>query len=89
MSISTFGALNYHVTDYLYNTMNSSYSYGNKHVNVLSVNQWDGGTYVADVPRTYLSNLGSLAWNDLFSNRQIQNAAYWKIANIEIVSQPA
>ena len=22
------------------------------------------------------------AWNDLFSDRKIQNAAYWKIANI-------
>jgi hypothetical protein len=84
MSISTFCALNYHVTDYLYNTMNSSYGYGNKHVNVLAANQWDGGTYVSNVPRTYLSNLGTLAWNDLFSSRQIQNAAYWKIANVEI-----
>ena len=84
MSISTFGALNYHVTDYLYNTMNSSYGYGNKHVNVLGANQWDGGTYVSNVPRTYLSNPGTLAWNDLFSCRQIQNAAYWKIANVEI-----
>ena len=84
MSISTFGALNYHVTDYLYNTMNSSYGYGNKHVNVLNANQWEGSTYISDVPRTYLSNSASLAWNDLFSSRQIQNAAYWKIANIEI-----
>ena len=86
MSISTFGALNYHVTDYLYNTMNSSYGYGNKHVNILDANQWsaDGLTYTSSVPRTYLSNNASLAWNDLFCDRQIQNAAYWKIANIEI-----
>ena len=44
LSISTFGALGYHVSDYLYNAMNSSYGYGNKDVAVLDANQWDGGT---------------------------------------------
>ena len=84
LSISTFGALGYHVTDYLYNTLNSSYGYGNHDVAVLDANQWNGDTYISDVPRTYLSNNASLAWNDLFSERQIQNAAYWKIANVEL-----
>jgi TonB-linked SusC/RagA family outer membrane protein len=84
LSISTFGALGYHVTDFLYNTLTSSYGYGNHDVSVLNANQWDGGTYISDVPRTYLSNTASLAWNDLFSSRQIQNAAYWKIANVEL-----
>ena len=86
LSISTFGALGYHVSDYLYNTLNSSYGYGNKDVAILGANQWseDGMTYTSGVPRTYLSNSASLAWNDLFSERQIQNAAYWKIANIEL-----
>ena len=84
LSISTFGALGYHVTDYLYNTLNSSYGYGNKDVAVLDANQWDGSTYVSSIPRTYLSNSATLAWNDLFCDRQIQNAAYWKIANIEL-----
>jgi len=84
LSISTFGALGYHVTDYLYNTLNSSYGYGNKDVNILNANQWDGSTYISDIPRTYLSNSATLAWNDLFSNRQIQNASYWKIANVEL-----
>ena len=84
LSISTFGALGYHVSDYLYNTLNSSYGYGNKDVAVLNANQWDGGTYVSSIPRTYLSNSATLAWNDLFCDRQIQNAAYWKIANIEL-----
>ena len=84
LSISTFGALGYHVTDYLYNTLNSSYGYGNKDVNILNANQWDGGTYVSNIPRTYLSNSATLAWNDLFCDRQIQNAAYWKIANVEL-----
>ena len=86
LSISTFGALGYHVTDYLYNTLNSSYGYGNKDVNILNANRWseDGTQYLSDVPRTYLSNSASLAWNDLFCDRQIQNAAYWKIANVEL-----
>jgi hypothetical protein len=90
LSISTYGALGYHVSDFLYNTLNSSYGYGNKDVNVLNANQGirdEKGnitTYTSDVPRTYLSNNASLAWNDLFSSRQIQNAAYWKIANVEL-----
>ena len=86
LSISTFGALGYHVTDYLYNTMNSSYGYGNKHVDILDANRWseDGQTYISGIPRTYLANNASLPWNDLFSERQIQNASYWKIANIEL-----
>ena len=86
LSISTYGALGYHVSDFLYNTLNSSYGYGNHDVAVLGANRWseDGLTYISGVPRTYLSNSASLAWNDLFSSRQIQNAAYWKIANIEL-----
>ena len=86
LSISTFGALGYHVTDHLYNALNSSYGYGNKDVNILNANRWseDGTQYLSDVPRTYLSNSASLAWNDLFCDRQIQNAAYWKIANVEL-----
>ena len=85
LSISTFGALGYHVTDYLYNSLNSCYGYGNKDVAILDANRWsDGGEYLSSVPRTYLSNPASLAWNDLFCDRQIQNAAYWKIANVEL-----
>ena len=84
LNISTYGALGYHVTDDLYNAINSCYGYGNKDVEILGANQWEADRYVSNVPRTYLTNLGNLAWNDLFSSRKIQNAAYWKIANIEI-----
>ncbi|MCR5129998.1 MAG: TonB-dependent receptor [Prevotella sp.] len=86
MSISTFGALNYHVSDDIYNSLNSCYGPGNKEVGMLDANRWseDGLTYLSSVPRTYYSNNASLAWNDLFSDRKIQNAAYWKIANVEI-----
>ena len=84
LSISTFGALNYHVADDIYNSLNSCYGYGNKDVAMLNANQWDGDTYISSIPRTYAANNATLAWNDLFSSRKIQNAAYWKIANIEL-----
>ncbi len=87
LTISTFGALKYKVSDDIYNSLNSCYGYGNKDVNVLDANKFsdDGSTYLSDVPRTYLVNSNaSLGWNDLFSSRKIQNANYWKISNIEI-----
>ncbi|MBQ2210885.1 MAG: TonB-dependent receptor [Prevotella sp.] len=86
LSISTFGALNYHVSDDIYNSLNSCYGPGNKDVAVLDANRFtaDGLTYISNVPRTYYSNNATLAWNDLFSERKIQNAAYWKIANVEL-----
>ena len=86
LSISTFGALNYHVSDDIYNSLNSCYGYWNKDVSVLGANRFseDGLTYLSNVPRTYAANNATLAWNDLFSDRKIQNAAYWKIANVEL-----
>ena len=86
LSIATYGALKYHVADDIYNTINSCYGYGNKDVALLDANQWsdDGLTYLSDMPRTYVNNPAGTAWNDLFSDRKIQNAAYWKIANIEL-----
>ena len=87
LSISTFGALGYHVADHIYNSLNSCYGYGNKDVDILDANRWseDGTTYLSDVPRTYINHPGAtLGWNDLFSDRKIQNAAYWKIANVEL-----
>ena len=86
LAISTFGALNYHVSDDIWNSLNSAYGPGNKDVAMAGANQWsaDGMTYTSTVPRTYYSNSATLAWNDLFSERKIQNAAYWKIANVEL-----
>ena len=86
LSIATFGAFNYHVADDIYNSLNSCYGYSNKDVAMLDANRWseDGSTYISNVPRTYVTNNATLAWNDLFSERKIQNAAYWKIANIEL-----
>lgn len=88
LSISTFGALGYHVADDIYNSLNSCYGYGNKDVALLDANRWseDGTIYLSSVPRTYVSKPSSatLAWNDLFSSRKIQSASYWKISNIEL-----
>ena len=86
LSIATFGALNYHVTDDIYNSLNSCYGYSNKDVAILDANRWseDGSTYISNVPRTYITNSATYAWNDLFSQRKIQNAAYWKIADVEL-----
>ena len=85
LSISTFGALNYHVSDDIWNSLNSSYGPANKDVAVLDANRWsdDGLTYISSVPRTYYQADGE-QWNNYFSERYIQNAAYWKIANIEL-----
>ena len=85
-SISTYGALNFHVSDGLYNVLHSSYGLWNKSVDLLEANRWseDGKTYISSTPRTYQENRGSMGWNDLFSDRYIQNAAYWKIANVEL-----
>ena len=86
LSVATFGALNYHVSDDIYNSLNSCYGWGNKDVAMGDANRWseDGTTYLSSVPRTYAANNATLAWNDLFSGRKIQNAAYWKIANVEL-----
>jgi len=86
LSVSTFGAFNYHVADDIYNSLNSCYGPGNKDVAILNANRWseDGATYLSNTPRTYYANNATLMWNDLFSSRKIQNAAYWKIANIEL-----
>ena len=85
LSISTYGALGYHVADHIYNAINSCYGYGNKDVDVLDANRWseDHSTYLSSVPRTYITANGE-GWNDYFSDRKIQNAAYWKIANVEL-----
>ncbi len=85
LSISTYGVLNYHVSDDIYNSLNSCYGYGNKDVAMLDANRYaDDGTYLSSVPRTYAVRNAELEWNDLFSERKIQNAAYWKIANVEL-----
>lgn len=78
LTISTYGVLGYNVSDFLYNQITSCYGSGNKDPEVLS----------AGNPNVYYSATEAkhspLAWNDLYSERKIQNANYWKIANIEL-----
>ena len=85
LSISTYGALNFHVSDDLQNSLTSCYGYSNKAVSMLEANRWseDGSTYLSSTPRTYITSNGE-PWNNYFSDRMIQNAAYWKIANVEL-----
>ncbi|MCI7400404.1 MAG: TonB-dependent receptor, partial [Prevotella sp.] len=58
LSVATFGALNYHVSDDIYNSLNSCYGWGNKDVAMGDANRWseDGTTYLSSVPRTYAAN---------------------------------
>ncbi len=74
LSISTYGALGFKVQDAIYDQMTSCYGPGNRDPKVIS----NGYANV------YYTNNASMAWNDLFSKRKIQNANYWKIANIEL-----
>ncbi|MCQ2249647.1 MAG: TonB-dependent receptor [Bacteroidales bacterium] len=85
LSVATFGALKYKVADALYNGLSSCYGGNNHLTKVLDANKFDAnGTYISDVPRTYLESTSELGWNDLFSERKIQKANYWKISNVEI-----
>ena len=85
LAISTYGTFKHHVSDVIYNVINASDGWGNKDVKLLEANRWsaDGTTYLSDTPRTFLTGSGEI-WNNRFSDRMIQNAAYWKIANIEL-----
>jgi hypothetical protein len=54
--------------------MTSCYSIGNRDPEVMS----------DSYPNVYYVDLSGRGWNDLFSERKIQNANYWKIANVEL-----
>ena len=87
LAVATYGTFKHRVADDLYNALNRGYGYWNKDVALGEANRWseDGLTYISNTPRTYINHPGApLEWNDLFSDRKIQNAAYWKIANIEL-----
>ena len=87
LSVNTYGALGYHVSDDIWNSLHSSYGWANKSTDLLDANRFDAaGNYISSVPMTYAAtpNGASMNWNDLFSERYIQNANYWKIANIEL-----
>lgn len=74
LSVSTYGALGFKVQDAIYDQMTSCYSIGNRDPEVMS----------DSYPNVYYVDLSGRGWNDLFSERKIQNANYWKIANVEL-----
>jgi len=80
LSVATFGALGYKVSDAIYNSLHSSYGAANKSTDLL--NAWTPENTNTDVPRVCW-DAGS-GWNDRFSSRMIQDANYWKIANVEL-----
>ena len=80
LSVSNFGALKYKVSDHIWNAMHSSYGAANKSTDL--VNAWTPTNTNTDVPRIAWD--AGTGWNDRFSERYIQKANYWKIANIEL-----
>jgi len=86
LAVSTFGALKYKVIDDIYDlNLMSCYGYGNRSPEMLNSNQFDAnGNYISEQPACYLKNSATLGWNDLFSERKIQKANYWKIATVEL-----
>lgn len=81
LSVSTFGALKYKVSDGMYNAIHSSYGAANKSSDL--ANAWTPENTNTNVPRVqFTSDNGN--WNDKFCSRYIQKADYWKIANVEL-----
>ncbi|MGF7140647.1 SusC/RagA family TonB-linked outer membrane protein [Roseimarinus sediminis] len=81
ISISTFGAAGFKAVDFVDLTLRSSYGALNKNADLL--NAWTPENTNTDVPRVAYKSTGSIT-NDMFSERYLQNAAYLKIANIEL-----
>lgn len=81
LTVSTFGAAGFQAVDFVDMTLRSSYGANNKDVSLL--NAWTTEGQNTDVPRVAYSADGSIT-NDMFSSRYIQNAAYLKIANVQL-----
>lgn len=81
LSISTYGAAGFKAVDFVDLTLHSSYFMLNKSVDLLDA--WTPENTNTDVPRVAYKSTGSIT-NDMFSDRFIQDASYFKIANIEI-----
>ena len=85
LNISTYGVLNYHVSDDIYNSLNSCYGLVTRMLPWVTPTVLSDGTYISSVPHVpIIPTMQHWHGNDLFSSRKIQNAAYWKIANVEL-----
>ena len=91
LSISTYGAANFKVVDFVDVMLHSSYGALNKSVEMLNAYKSSEDALInglpentnTNVPRVAYKSTGSIT-NDMFSQRFIQNATYLKIANIEL-----
>lgn len=79
--VSTFGAAGHKVLDEVDRILRTSYGVTNKSTDLL--NAWTPDNTNTNVPAVYYKANGSVT-NDYFSERFLQNGAYWKIANIEL-----
>ncbi len=75
------GAAGFRAVDFVDMTLRGSYGALNKSTDLL--NAWRPENTNTDVPRVAYKSTGSIT-NDMFSQRFIQNAAYLKIANIQL-----
>ncbi len=81
LSISTYGAAMFKAVDFVGETLRGSYGMLNKSKDLL--NAWTPENKNTDVPRVAYKSTGSIT-NDMFSQRFIQDASYFKIANIQL-----
>lgn len=81
LSLSTYGAANFKVVDFVDVTLHSSYGTLNKSADML--NAWTPDNTNTDIPRIAYKSPGSIT-NDMFSKRFLQDATYLKIANITL-----
>ncbi len=81
LSVATYGALGFKAVDYLDEALHGTTGLTNKSVDMLD--SWTAENPNASQPRVQFTADGS-TYNDYFSDRFIQNANYWKIANVEL-----
>ena len=81
LSVATYGALGFKAVDYLDVALHGTTGLTNKSVDMLD--SWTPENPNASQPRV-LYAVEDNTYNDYFSDRFIQDADYWKIANIEL-----
>lgn len=81
LSVATYGALGFKAVDYLDVALHGTTGLTNKSVDMLD--SWTPENPNASQPRVCYANEKN-GYNDYFSDRFIQDANYWKIANIEL-----
>lgn len=81
LSVFALGAAGFKAVDFVDMTLHGSYGALNKSVDMLDA--WTPENTNTNVPRVAYKSAGAIT-NDMFSQRFIQNAAYLKIANIQL-----